>query len=77
MFIIRRQDAKAAVWLTSIRPEQWGERARAIRFDTRWEARRAATSLKISGDWSITVAAQPPVLLSEPPSPASRFPGVK
>jgi hypothetical protein len=60
MFIIRRQDAKAAVWLTSTRPEQWGEHNRAIRFDARWEARRAAESIAISGDWSITVASQPP-----------------
>jgi hypothetical protein len=64
MFIIRRQGAKAIVWLTSISPEQWGERDRAIRFDTRWEARRAAISLKITGDWSITVAPPPPVSLS-------------
>jgi hypothetical protein len=37
-------------------PEQWGEQDRAMRFDTRRDARRVATSIGVTGDWSINAA---------------------
>jgi hypothetical protein len=60
MYVIRQQRGKEAVWLVSPNPEQWGEQDRAMRFDTRGDARRAALAIGVSGDWSISVAGVPP-----------------
>jgi hypothetical protein len=56
MYVIRRQQGKDTIWLISPNPEQWGEQDRAMRFETRNDARRAATSVGVTGDWSITAA---------------------
>jgi hypothetical protein len=59
MYVIKRQQDKATLWLASTRPERWGSLSHAVRFDTRGEARRAAATIGISGDWSIDVAVEP------------------
>jgi hypothetical protein len=56
MYVIRRQQGKEAIWLISPNPEQWGEQDRAMRFETRSDARRVATSVGVTGDWSINAA---------------------
>ena len=53
LYLIVRQDNSVATWLTSMAPQQWGDKDHAVRFSSRGEARRAATALKITGDWSI------------------------
>jgi hypothetical protein len=53
MYVLQRRDAGNPEWLASIEPERWGERDRAMRFQTRHEARRAAAEIKLTGDWSI------------------------
>jgi hypothetical protein len=57
MFIIARRHERGAEWLTSTAPQNWGEREKAMTFLTMNEARRAAVTLKLSGDWSIEIAA--------------------
>jgi hypothetical protein len=57
MFVIARRHEGVAEWLASTAPQSWGERGRAMTFLTMNEARRAAATLKLSGDWSIEVAA--------------------
>jgi hypothetical protein len=57
MFIIARRRERGAEWLASTAPQNWGEREQAMTFLTMNEARRAAVTLKLSGDWSIEVAA--------------------
>lgn len=59
MFVIVRRRGGVTMWLVSIVPQRWGERDHAMRFAARGEARRAATVLKLSGDWAIEVAAEP------------------
>lgn len=66
MYVIKRQDGKEVSWLISLKPESWGERDRAMRFETRGDARRVATGIGVSGDWSIT-AASPLTRLYEVP----------
>ena len=56
MYVIRRQQGKEATWLISPNPEQWGREDRAMRFETRGDARRTASSIGVTGDWSITAA---------------------
>jgi hypothetical protein len=56
MYVIRRQQGKEGFWLISPNPESWGEQDRAMRFETRGDARRVATTMGVSGDWSITGA---------------------
>jgi len=56
MYVIRWQQGKEATWLISSNPEQWGAQDRAIRYDTRGDARRIAASIGVTGDWSITAA---------------------
>lgn len=53
MFVIVRRRGAITMWLVSLLPQRWGERDHAMRFQTRGEARRAAASIKLSGDWSI------------------------
>jgi hypothetical protein len=60
MFVIKLQREKTPLWLGSTQPPQWGGFDQAIRFETRAEARRAATAARISGDWSIAPAPEPP-----------------
>jgi hypothetical protein len=66
-FVITRQRTATVRWLVSAMPEQWGERKHAMRFDLRGDARRAAVSIKLSGDWAIEMA-PPPWIDPEPPS---------
>jgi hypothetical protein len=56
VFVIVRRRGSVTMWLTSIVPQRWGEKDRAMRFPSRGDARRAATALKLSGDWSIETA---------------------
>jgi hypothetical protein len=63
MYVIRQQRGKEAAWLVSSHPERWGEQDRAMRFDTRGDARRVALAIGVSGDWSISVAGVPPTRL--------------
>jgi hypothetical protein len=61
MYVIKRQLHDAAtVWLVAM-PESWGERDHAMRFETRREAQRAASAIKLSGDWSIEPTGSPPL----------------
>ena len=59
MFVITRRHERAAEWLASTAPQNWGERDQAMTFLTLNEARRAAATIKLSGDWSIEVAVTP------------------
>jgi hypothetical protein len=56
MYVLKRQDGGNSTWLISIEPQLWDERDRAMRFETRQEARRVAVEIKLSGDWSIEAA---------------------
>jgi hypothetical protein len=56
MFVIKRQQGKEASWLISPNPESWGQQDRAMRFETRGDARRVAAAVGVYGDWSITAA---------------------
>jgi hypothetical protein len=56
VYILKRQQDREIMWLVSAEPQLWGERDRAIRFETRAEARRAAMLIRLSGDWSIDAA---------------------
>jgi hypothetical protein len=56
MYVLQRQDAGKSMRLVSVEPELWGDRDRAMRFETRHQARRAAVEIKLSGDWSIEAA---------------------
>jgi hypothetical protein len=64
MYVLQRQDAGNSTWLVSVKPQRWdGNRDRAMRFETRQEARRTAVEIKLSGDWCIEAAvAAPPRL---------------
>jgi len=59
MYVIKRQRNKTALWLASTDPERWDGIDQAVRFDTRGEARRAAETIGVSGDWSINPALEP------------------
>jgi hypothetical protein len=59
MFVITRRHERAAEWLASTAPQNWGEREQAMTFLTLNEARRAAATIKLSGDWSVEVAVTP------------------
>jgi hypothetical protein len=61
MFVIARRHEQVAEWLASTAPQSWGEREQAMTFLTMNEARRAAATLKLAGDWSIEVAAPAPL----------------
>ena len=52
MFVIARRHEQGAEWLASIAPQNWGDRDQAVTFLTLNEARRAAATIKLSGDWS-------------------------
>ena len=68
MFVIALRQGRETTWLASTNPPRWGERDRAVRFDTRRDARRVATVLKVSGDWSIENAGPlPPTAAIAPP----------
>jgi hypothetical protein len=56
MYVLKQQYGGQSTWLVSVEPQSWGERDRAMRFETRQEARRAAVEIKLSGDWSIEPA---------------------
>jgi hypothetical protein len=56
MYVLKQQYGGQGTWLVSVEPQSWGERDRAMRFETRQEARRAAVEIKLSGDWSIEPA---------------------
>jgi hypothetical protein len=60
MYVIRQQRGKEVVWLVSPNPERWGEQDRAMRFETRGDARRVALAIGVSGDWSISAGGAPP-----------------
>ena len=60
MYVIKLQQDNKTLWLESMRPKLWGSLDRAIRFMTRNEARRAATTAGVSGDWSIEASLEPP-----------------
>ena len=60
MYVIKLQQYNETLWLKSTRPELWGSLDQAMRFMTRNEARRAATSVGVSGDWSIEASLEPP-----------------
>jgi hypothetical protein len=62
MYVIKRQQGKEAFWLASTAPESWGERDRARKFETRNDARRAAMTVGVSGDWSIEASVGSPPL---------------
>lgn len=69
MYVIRRQEDKTTLWLASIDPERWDDGiSQAVRFDTRGEARRAADTIGISGDWSINPAVGAGVALGLTPA---------
>ena len=53
LYLIVRRDHSVGTWLMSTAAQQWGGKDHAVQFSSRGEARRAATALKISGDWSI------------------------
>jgi hypothetical protein len=63
MYVIKLHQNNETLWLQSTRPERWGSLDQAIRFTTRSEARRAATTVGVSGDWSIAASLEPPALL--------------
>jgi transcriptional regulator with XRE-family HTH domain len=69
MYVIRRQLGKDATWLISPNPEQWGKEDRAMRFETRGDARRTASSIGVMGDWSITAASSLQVTTAVWPEP--------
>ena len=60
MFVIVRRSGRVAVWLTSTLPVRWGDKAVAMQFQSRGEARRAAAAMKLHGDWSVELAANAP-----------------
>jgi hypothetical protein len=64
MYVLKRQHDREIKWLVSVEPQHWGDRDHALRFGTRQEARRAAARIRLSGDWSIEVAAAPPPTLN-------------
>jgi hypothetical protein len=53
MFVIIRRRGEITMWLMSLLPQRWSERDRAMRFETRGEARRAAAAIKPAGDCAI------------------------
>jgi len=59
MYVIKLQQNDETLWLQSTRPERWSSLDQAIRFTTRNEARRAATTVGVSGDWSIEASLEP------------------
>jgi hypothetical protein len=63
-FVIVRQRSANTMWLVDATPLQWGKRERAMQFNTRRDARRAADAIKVSGDWSIEPAFPPPLTAS-------------
>jgi hypothetical protein len=63
MYVVKLQRGSETLWLESTQPESWGSLDHAIRFTTRNEARRAATAVGVSGDWSIEAS------LESPPQP--------
>jgi hypothetical protein len=60
-FVIVRQRTANTKWLVAPVPPRWGERNRAMRFDTRGDARRVAVALKLSGDRAIDMAPPPQI----------------
>jgi hypothetical protein len=58
MYVIRLERGEVVMFLTTVVPVRWGERASAMRFATKGEARRAAGTIKIAGAWSIEDAAK-------------------
>jgi hypothetical protein len=60
MYVIRLQQDNETLWLESTRPERWGSLGQAIRFMTRNESRRAASTVGVSGDWSIEASLERP-----------------
>jgi hypothetical protein len=62
MYVIKLQQDNETLWLESTQPERWGLLDQAIRFTTRNEARRAATAVGVSGDWSIEASLEQPPL---------------
>jgi hypothetical protein len=60
MYVIKQQRGKEVAWLVSPNPERWGEQDRAMRFETRGDARRTALAIGVSGDWSISAAGEAP-----------------
>jgi hypothetical protein len=64
MWVIKRQQRDAAFeWLVTVMPVGWGVLDQAMRFETRREAERAASTIKLSGDWSIDPAGAPPITI--------------
>ena len=49
-------DEPVVLWLCRVSPQAWGDRDRALKFADKGEARRAATSMKLAGAWSIEPA---------------------
>jgi hypothetical protein len=61
MYVIRLERGSTeadhvVMWLKTMKPQRWGERATAWRFRSKGEARQAAHSIKIVGTWSIEEA---------------------
>ena len=46
----------AVMWLLSQMPTRWGPRRQAMRFKTEADASRAASILRVSGEWSVEEA---------------------
>jgi hypothetical protein len=49
----KKDDAPMVMWLTSEIPLRWGERVRALRYQTKGAARRFAGTIHVSGAWSV------------------------
>ncbi len=48
-----QSDKPVVMWLCRAFPAAWGDRAHALKFHTKGEARRAAAGMKLAGAWSI------------------------
>jgi len=46
-------DDPVVIWLTSLTPIRWGGRERAMKFESKGDARRTAAGIKLAGAWSI------------------------
>ena len=46
-------DNPVVMWLCRVSPQAWGDRERAVKFEDKGEARRAAAAMKLAGAWSI------------------------
>jgi hypothetical protein len=52
----RREAEPVIMWLLATSIVKWGDQAKAMRFATKGDARRAAASIKLAGVWSVEEA---------------------